>query len=156
MKYVSRGPTGTFDLIGYEDYLKRERGVLAARMGGADLLTIDRFVPNGPGSFHDARFESLLVAASTAERPSSETPILRVELRLKGPYFDRYFELRYEDVASCSFQMPALTDDLLMHEVRMNDGLLAHEFLFDRGTTIVITCREMRFLEVENFLGVTC
>ena len=147
MKYVSRGPTGTFNLIEYESYLNRERGALAARMRGADLLTIDRFVPTGPGSFHDARFDSLLVSASTAERSSSETPILRVELRLKGPYFDRYFELRYEDVGSCNFQTPAPNDDLLMHEVRMNDGLLAHEFQFDKGTTIVIICREMRFLE---------
>src|SRR5688572_17655838 len=100
MKYILRGPTGGFNLKPYEDYLTRERGALAARTGGTDLLTIDRFFPSGPECFHDARFESLSVLAGGVEPTKSETPDVRVELRLKGPYFDRHFELMYEGVVA--------------------------------------------------------
>lgn len=147
MKYVSRGPTGTFDLTAYEDYLDRERGALAVRIHGAELLTIDRFAPKGPASFHDARFESLLVSTAPSRRADAEGQTVQVELRLRGPYFDRGFELRYEDVDTCTFQAPAPEDDLLMHELRAEDGLLTHELQFDKRKSITIACRELRFLE---------
>jgi hypothetical protein len=147
MNYVSRSPSGVFDLTKYEDYLERERHQLAARIHGADLLAIERFVPTGPGSFHDSRFERLILATGAAESVGSAPQKLRVELQLKGPYFDRYFELRYEDVASCIVQAPVPEDDLLMHEVRSERGILTHELLFERGKIVVISCREMHFIE---------
>jgi hypothetical protein len=141
-------------MIPYEEYLARERQTLAARIHGADLLTIDRFVPNGPESFHDARFESLSVATSVTGHGGSATHGLRVELCLKGPYFDRYYELHYEDVSSFDLQAPGPEDDLLMHEVQIERDVLVHEFLFDKGKTTVIMCRELRFIErVENADG---
>jgi len=150
VKYVSRGPIGVWDLTEYGNYLERERGELGAHIGGANLLTIDRFIPTGPGSLHDSRFESLVISTVEPGPAGSETQILRVELRLKGPYFDRHFELRYEDVGFCSFQAPAPKDDLLMHEVWMEHGIVTHELQFDKGKTIAISCREMRFLERLN------
>ena len=147
MKYVLRTATGTFDLTRYEEYLEQERGALAACIHGSDLLTVDRFIPTGPGSFHDSRFETIVVAAGGTARVGYKAEVLRVELRLRGPYFDRHFELRYQDVASCSLQAPAPLDDLLMHEVRLEHGVLVHELQFDKGKTIAITCREMLFAE---------
>ena len=134
-------------MIPYEEYLTRERDALTARIHGADLLTINRFVWVGPESFHDARFESLSVATSVTGQGDSETQGLRVELCLRGPFFDRYFDLHYEDVSSFTLQAPGPEDDLLMHEVQVERGVLVHEFVFDKEKTIVITCREMRFIE---------
>ena len=147
MKYVSREPTGIFDLNKYGDYLEQNRGALVGHVQGAELLTIDRFLPTGPRSFHDARFESLLVTSALSGCAGPEAQTIRVELRLKGPYFDRFFELHYKDVNSCSFQAPAPADDLLMHEISEEHGVLTHELQFDKGKTIVVTCRELRFLE---------
>jgi hypothetical protein len=154
MKYVSRDPTGAFDLTKYEDYLERERLVLAACIHGAELLTIDRFAPTGPGSFHDGRFERLLVAMGPSEHAGSETQTARAELLLRGPYFDRRFELHYQEVESCRFEAPASEDDLLMHEIRGEHGLLTHELLFDKGKAITVTCRRLRFLEILEAEGV--
>jgi hypothetical protein len=153
MKYILRESTGAFDLTRYEDYLEQQSGTLSAHVHGANLLATDRFVPTGPGSFHDARFERLLVA-TTANSESGHQSI-RIELRLRGPYFDRYFDLLYEKVHSCIFRAPNPDDDLLMHEVRTEQGALTHELQFDKGNTIVISCREMHFVETLNIGSVT-
>ena len=153
MKYVSRVPDGGFDLVRYEDYLDRERESLAGVVRGAELLTIDRFVPSGPGSLHDARFVHLSVGKGSPRQADGESQIVRVELRLKGPYFDRHFELHYEDVASCSFEAPGPEDDLLMHELRSEEGLLIHELLFDKAKTIAVACRALRFVETLDTEG---
>ncbi|HEY7375658.1 MAG TPA: hypothetical protein VIF57_26110 [Polyangia bacterium] len=149
MKYNARDPlTGAVDLRLYEKYLERDRAEFAARIHGADLLSIDRFFPKGPQCFHDARFDRFSLTAHGTERPGSHAQTLRAELRLRGPFFDRDFELHYDDVTSCTFQAPEPDDDLLTHEVRPEDGLVVHELAFDHGRTIAITCREMRFVEI--------
>jgi len=147
MKYISQQSTGAFDLIRYEDYLDREREGLEARISGADLLSIGRFVPTGPGSFHDARFERLSVVTEIRDGGGDEEQSLTVELCLKGPFFDRQFHLDYKDVVSCRFGAPAPEDDLLMHEVRIEQGQLLHELRFSGGQTIEIACRELMFSE---------
>ena len=145
MKYVCRSDSGAFEFASYEEYLEQAREPLAALIHGAELLTIARFSLSGPESFHDARFESFLVRLA----PSSHgDPVVAAELRLKGPYFDRQFELHYEDVGSCTFSAPGPEDDLLIHEIREESGHLVHEFEFDGDKQIAITCRRMRFVEV--------
>ena len=148
MKYNARDPlTGAVDLRPYERYLKEFREALAAHLHGADLLSIDRFFPKGPKCFHDARFDRFSMTAHGTERPGSHAQLLRAELRLRGPFFDRTFELHYDDVASCTFQAPEPDDDLLTHELRMENGLVVHELAFDHGRTIAIACRDIQFVE---------
>ena len=148
MKYVTRAPSGAFELVQYEDYLERQAGTLAARVHGAPLLQIDRFIPSGPGSFHDSRFKALSVTQSALGGADPKVHSRTIELHLNGPYFDRRFELRYEGVISCIFQLPAPEDDLLMHELSEERGLVTHELQFDQGRSLVIICGELHFGEV--------
>jgi hypothetical protein len=147
MKFIVRDADGAFDLRRYEDYLDREGQSLRARLRGDPLLSLGRFVPSGPESLHDARLASLLVGAPIPEF-ERDGGVLSVELRLKGPYFDRQFELRYEAVSHCSCVIPGATDDLLMHEIVEDRGGLLHELVFDREKTIAIACRSLTFTEV--------
>ena len=148
MRYVSRESNGGFNLVKYEDYLEQDRISLSSLIQGAELLRIERFVPTGPGSFHDARFDQLFVNTCDSSHADSKARGLRVELRLRGPYFDRYFELHYDDVSSLEVELPAPDDDLLMHEVRREGSSLVHELHFDRGKTIEVRCRGLRFVEI--------
>ena len=145
MKYIFRAEGGAFDLTQYEDYLDRERSALVGLVQGPELLSMGRFVPTGPESFHDARFERLVAGAS--EHEHGEAHATQLELRLRGPYFDRHFELKYEGVESCTLEVPGPEDDLLMHEIRLEDGLLVHELRFDKERAIKVTCRGIRFSE---------
>lgn len=150
MKYIFRDENGAFELSKYEEYLDRERNVLVGLIQGQELLRIDRFVPADGGSFHDARFERF-VADKGSPKPGGGAPQApRLELRLKGPFFDRHFELTYDGVESCSFEMPSPEDDLLMHELRLDEGRLVHELWFDHENAIVITCRSIRFSETRD------
>lgn len=145
MKYITRQPNDAFGLEPYEDYLDGARKGLSACIHGPELLTLSRFIPRGPESFHDARFERLTAMAAGGEDGVPKS--VSVEIRLKGPYFDRYFELLYKDVAECSLQLPRPEADLLMHEIREENGLLVHEFLFWKDKTVEIACRELHFRE---------
>ena len=147
MKYISQDASGAFDLVRYEDYMEQENEALGSRIRGEALLSIGRFVPRGPESFHDARFDSL---STEWETPTSTEAIraMQVKLRLRGPFFDRWFELVYEGATACKLEAPAHEDDLLMHEIREERGWLIHEFVFDKGKSIEIVCREIGFLEV--------
>lgn len=147
MKYIIRGEGAAFDLKRYEDYLGREREALTGLIQGAELLFIGRFVPTGPESFHDARFERLVATACASQQGAGDAHAAQLELHLEGPYFDRYFQLTYDGVESCSLEIPGADDDLLMHEVRSEEGLLVHELLFDKGKFVKVTCRGVRFQE---------
>ncbi|MCG8423052.1 MAG: hypothetical protein MJE77_34545 [Proteobacteria bacterium] len=147
MKYIFRDENGAFDLTKYEDYLDREREAFVGLIQGPELLLIDRFVPTGPESFHDARFERLVATTCASEHEGGEAHTTQLELRLKGPYFDRHFALRYDGVVSCSLEMPGPEDDLLMHEVRSEEGLLVHELRFDKEKAVEVKCRRIHFSE---------
>ena len=142
MKYISSNASGAFDLVQYEDYLDEQREHIARRIEGDELLTIDRFGLSDPGSFHDARLEHLSVTTSGAG------PKSQIELRLKGPYFDRHFELLYEEVVSCKVDVPTRGEDLIIHEIRLQKDLLAHELLFSGGYKIEILCGKLWFREI--------
>ena len=104
---------------------------------GDDLLNIDRFFISDPGRFHDARLERLSIATCGSDDG------IGIELCLKGPYFD----LHYGSVVSCKVDVPESDKDLLMHEIRIENELLAHEVLFDGGGRIEIACGGLRFRE---------
>lgn len=139
MKYIRRDRFGALDLTEYEDYIEREFAQLDRLLRGGDILAIDRFVPSGPRCFHDSRFETLSASTGSAD--------VAVELSLKGPYFDRYFWLRYRQVHRLVFQLPSPDDDLSMHELRCEDDFLVHELQFSSGALVEVVCKLLVFEE---------
>lgn len=144
MKYIVRLANGGFDLCAYESYLDAAEKSLSGRVEGPGLLNVDRFVPSGPGSFHDSRF----VAASVSHAiDSAET---KLEITLRGPYFDRRFILSYVGVSLYRMALPGVEDDLLMHEVHAEGDVVFHALVFASGAVIEVQCRRIIFSE---FLG---
>lgn len=141
MMYIKRLSGGGYDLTNYEDYLNQRRSDLSQRIDAADLLDPRRLSLSDPASFHDARLVRMLLTMDEA----AVCP--QLELRLKGPFFDRYFELSYDDVISCKTSAPGPEDDLLVHEIRLEGEAVAHELCFDRGHAIEVTCRRIHFRE---------
>ena len=142
MKYVTRTATGAWDLRDYERYLESEKRRLAQRVGGDDLLDISRFSGGEfRGSLHDSRFRGLGIDVE----PDQDLAV--VELRLEGPVFDRDFLLRYEGARTTQLDMPRKDDDLLMHELRLTDGGVAHELLFDGDHVVLVVSERMTFRE---------
>lgn len=136
---------GVFVFENYVEYLEYDRGRLARLLEGDELLDIERrFVP-GPESFHDSRFVELRAANVNSRAFNLDAE--DIWLRLNGPCFDRYFDLRYEDVTEAVLDLPRVDDDLLLHEVRREDDLVVHEMLFVANRTLQIKCRKLRFDE---------
>ena|SRR5688500_1676688 len=148
MRYVFRDAGGAFDLTSYEDYLEQERERLVQFLNCRSLLDIERFTLAGSGSFHDSRIQHLNVIANTPTEAGSAHGGLQVELRLKGPYFDRYFDLAYVHVGTCKVEVRAPDADLLIHEIRTEGNFLTHEIYFDGGGSIEIVCGRLHFQEV--------
>lgn len=146
MKYITRNQSGGFDLTDYGEYLDKERERLTSVVEGDELLTIDRFTLDRR-SLHDSRLEQLLVAKSANGSQTAKQPSTRVEIRLKGAYFDREFLLFYEDVRLCTVETPAPEEDLLVHELRLESDGLVHELHFASGKTIELICGRLRFQE---------
>lgn len=144
MKYIVRDENGSFDLRRYEEYLDRKCSQLDGLIEGERLTSLERFDLSGPASFHDARFEGL---SADVQSGNASDGCRRVSLRLKGAYFDRYFLLTYEQVSFLSIGVPDQNADLLVHEVRDEDGGVVHELLFDGPRTITVACERLEFKE---------
>lgn len=103
-------------------------------------------------SLHDAWLESLTVREE-ASGSRNEVRRLEVSICLLGPYHDRLIHLRYSGVERYLFDAPNRTDvarfdhtahgDLYTHEIRLvRDGLFVHEFVFERGGTLLVEFSE--------------
>ncbi len=140
MRYVVQGSAGGYDFGPFEKYLADADSELVACIDG-DFLAADRNGFSGPGSFHDARLE--MMQASTVRGSTS------LHLQLKGPYFDRFFELAYEEVVEIRMSLPAPDEDLVVHELRLENGVLIHELQFAVPEhRVEIHCARLRFREV--------
>lgn len=139
MKYL-RNIDGGWCFDRYEAYLSKNGDELRARIDGEDLLDMRRLSLSDRGSLHDARFVKLAI------EPSDD--VTAMVLWLRGPYFDRFFRLEYRDVEQCSLSAPRPTHDLLIHEVRLEDGGIVHELFFDGDHTILVECGRIEFREV--------
>lgn len=146
MKYISRrNGDGPFDLGRYAEYLDHVRPRIAALIDGDDLLGEDRFFSlSSPRSFHDARLATLSIAVGEMGGGP------QAKLRLEGAYWDRFFDLVYVGVVRSKVDVRGEHDDLLVHEIRLEEGHIVHEMLFASGATIEIVCDRIRFTETEE------
>ena len=142
MKYISRNKGGVISLVAFEDYLALARHELIARVDGADLLETCRFGLAGPETFHDARLDRFRVVSGVEGGGE-----MRAFVRLRGPYFDRFFELEYRGVLRLEGDIPAADTDLIVHELRVEGDSLVHEMEFDMSGKIEIVCGGLLFRE---------
>ena len=117
----------------------------------------EHFNLESPSSLHDAWLESLIVR----ERASGERAQIRqleIQLSLLGPRHDRWIQLRYSGVTQYSFHTADKSSelrfehtahgDLIAHEIRVRpSGALVHEVVFERGTTFLIECHNLKYWE---------
>jgi len=107
-------------------------------------------------SLHDSCLEKLTVRETASER--TQVRELEIHLCLFGPYHDRWIRLNHVGVAQYSFVTPpkyaepryehTAHGDLLTHEIRLGqNGLLIHQLLFERGSTLLIDCADIRHSE---------
>lgn len=108
-------------------------------------------------SLHDAWLQSLSIA-ETAQGERQEVRRTEIRLSLLGPYHDRQIHLHYRGVEAYAFQNPSrhgeprythtAHGDLLTHAVWVNStGLLVHDIVFERGTTLRIECTDIQHVQ---------
>ena len=150
MKHVINLPGGGWDLKRYFQYLAEVEKQLPLEVFAfaSDPRNYDI---ESHQSLHDAWLECLSITEPAAGM-RSEVRNIRIDCRFLGPYHDLDIHITYFDVAEYSLTNPAgfLTPptvavghgDLLMHEVRRDDGggAIVHELLFSRGSVFKITC----------------
>ena len=155
MEHIVQAGTGNIDFTAYLRYLETVREQLPAHVH-AFASNPRHFDLTSHSSLHDAWLESLnLAEVGSGER--AENRSLEIAITLLGPFHDRRIHLRYAGVTSYSCMVPPPegaegagqgNGDLFTHEVRLGrDGLLVHEILFVRGTTIRIECADFRHSE---------
>jgi len=98
---------------------------------------------------HDARLIEVSYVAGEDE-PQSVTA---TRVQLKGPYFDRVFELNYVAVREATVTLRDPAADLLIHELRREGEHLVHELVFDGGGSITVVCARVIFAEHIGALG---
>ena len=109
-------------------------------------------------SLHDAWLEHITISEpSSGER--NEIRKLEIEMVLLGPHHDRTIKLKYMGVSKYNLGSPARPGeprfthtahgDLHTHEIRLSSsGLIEHELLFERGTSFLIECEDLKHSEI--------
>lgn len=156
MKYIFHDDDG-WHLYPYFEYAET---ISAGLSPGARALTEEkRHGLDDKGSFHDAWIRTLSIEETLDEDSQPDT--VNISLVLLGPYHDRLFHVRYENVRDYSVHegdgipgpftdrlRPRGHDDLLVHELRLSPkGEYVHEMIFASETTIWIEAAEIRFFE---------
>jgi hypothetical protein len=147
MKYILPLPGGGWDLAGYIDYITTCRDAMPAEVFSfaSDIRNFDL---TSHQSLHDAWLEWFMIK-ECASGSRSENRSIQLECLFLGPYHDQYIELKYLDVDRYRFSFPGRQvanstvahGDLLMHEVRLEDGRVVHQMEFSNGAEFEICCR---------------
>ncbi len=156
MNYIIDRETGGINLTPYTAYLTSIRQRLPDHIYSF-ASNPRHFDLDSPESLHDAWLENLTIQ-ETATGERREIRRLKINLCLLGPFHDRQIHLRYTDVARYSFEAPQRGEiprlkhgahgDLFTHEIRLSpSGLFVHELLFEKGTTFLIECADIRHSE---------
>ncbi|CAN7155542.1 hypothetical protein [Acidovorax sp. Leaf78] len=145
--------TGYIDFTGYLRYLDSIQARMPVHVYefASDPAHHDL---NARSSLHDAWLQSLTIG-ETAEGSRQEMRQTEVRLCLLGPYHDRRIHLHYTAVEAYAFQSPArhgepryshtAHGDLLAHAIWINPaGMLVHDMVFERGSTLRIECADIR------------
>jgi len=98
---------------------------------------VEHYSLDSKNSLHDA----WLVKAELSYREKELT------LEFLGPWHDRNIILRYVGVKAYSFDLSVQfrdgDGDVLVHEFRIDDGLITHEIAFHQGRTILVTAQNI-------------
>ena len=105
-----------------------------------------RYYLDTPGTLHDAWLSNFVVDTDILSKPSTTA----AEVRLLGPFHDRIFVMKYSNVIEYEINSTQSVSpiDLLTHEIRVVDGEIEHEYLFDKGMHLQIKCKSMQWAEV--------
>jgi len=159
MEYTLNSGAGGFDFSRYNAYIESIKSSLPGHVY-AFASDPSYFSLDSHSSLHDAWLEELTVREfASGERKQIRQ--LEIKLCLLGPYHDRRIHLNYSGVTQYSFLTPPRYDeprfkhtahgDLLAHEIRLgHNGLLLHELQFERGSSLLIECRDIRHSEELN------
>jgi len=160
MEYILNSEIDGIDFDRYSAYVESIRSRLQPHIY-AFASNPSYFDLHSHSSLHDAWLEKLTVReTSMGER--NQLRQLEIHLCLLGPYHDRWIHLNYVGVAQYSIVTPpkyaepryrhTAHGDLLTHEIRLGqNGLLLHELLFERGSTLLIECADITHSEETKF-----
>ena len=156
MEHILNPETGGIEFDRYAAYIAAIREKLPPHVYhfASDPAHFDL---SSHSSLHDAWLESLTVR-EVASGERKEIRRMEVALCLLGSFHDRRIHLHYAGVTRYTFTSPprhgepryehTAHGDLFTHEIRLgHDGLLIHELLFERGTTLLIECSDIRHSE---------
>jgi hypothetical protein len=147
MQYILTDEAKGIDYAGYLRYLQTFRSELPDHIY-AFASDPRHFDLSSASSLHDAWLESLTLR-ELASGSRNENRQLEARLCLLGQYHDRIIHLVYSGVERYVFDSPARAGearyahtahgDLVTHEIRLGShGLFVHEFLFERGSTLLV------------------
>lgn len=144
MHYICNA-NGDITWTAYEAYLDSIRAQLPPHIW-AFAVDERHYNLDARQSLHDAWLQECRVV-ETATGSRQEIRQTEIHLRLLGPWHDRLIHLHYLGVRQYTMIQGDSADwhgDLLLHEVRLNDGLIVHEMVFDHGARIQIACTDLR------------
>ncbi len=156
IEHLFNAEAGHLDFNGYLRYLDSVQAGLSAHVF-AFATDPAHYDLQSRSSLHDAWLQSLTVG-ETAQGDRQEIRRTEIRLCLLGPYHDRRIHLHYSGVEAYAFQSPArhgeprylhtAHGDLLTHAVWVNtSGMLVHDIVFERGTTLRIECTDIRHVQ---------
>lgn len=156
IEHLFTAEAGHLDFKGYLRYLDSIQARLPAHVF-AFAADPSHYDLQSRSSLHDAWLQSLTIG-ETAQGERREVRRTEIRLSLLGPHHDRHIHLHYTGVEAYAFQSPArygeprythtAHGDLLTHAVWVNStGLLVHDIVFERGTTLRIECTDIQHMQ---------
>lgn len=154
MKYIYQDEYGVTQFAKYFEYLDGIKSKLPASLYkfAADP---SRYTLTDRESMHDSWLTFVSIREEDDDLNNGSRSI-QIELRLLGPYHDRYFDFSYHGVNNYVFNLPERSNappysghgDLLYQEFRFtDDNQLCHEILFSSGRRIYIECAQISVQE---------
>ena len=154
MKYIYQDISGVTHFDQYFEYLERIKNKLPKSLYefAADQ---SRYTLTGPQTTHDSWLVFITVQEDAPTEENGLRPI-RIELRLLGPYHDRYFDFSYQRISNYTFDLPKSSNlppysghgDLLFQEFRLSDdNKLCHELQFSSGRRFYVECDQITIQE---------
>ena len=149
MKFIKQDERGFTSFDNYFAYIASIKERLDERLF-AFASDPSRYDLNSKGSLHDAWIQSMQIEADHGYN-GKHVDRSDISLTLLGPFHDRLHVLQYFDVkwSSINLQFGGQNrhKDLLLHELRWENGLLQHQFEFDGGGVLEFHCLNIEYQE---------
>ena len=141
MKYIIENELGFTTYDNYFKYVDSIKSSLSEKLYSF-ASDPERYDLRSQKTLHDAWIEHIEV--NYRSTGCDEVRKIDIALTLLGQHHDRKHQLLYKGVHSYSFKNMdsngRINNDLLLHEIRLEGELIAHEIIFDNGVEILITC----------------